>query len=115
MRCADRSDQYRDVVVQLEEVLGRTAAGLGRPDEAARHFGRSIDNLAIANPDHPWLAALRGHRAMALQAQGDIAGARQELALAQAGLQAVPQAGPQYRRPVEAAARRLAAGAARAS
>jgi len=110
-----RADQYRDVLVQLEEVLGRTAAGLGRPAEAAHHFEQAIANLAIANPAHPWLAALRGHRALALSAQGDLPGARREVALAQDALRATPLAGPQFRRPVEAAARRLAAGAGRTS
>jgi hypothetical protein len=106
-----RGDQYRDVVVLLEEMLGRTAAGLGHADEAAHHFEVAIANLAIANPGHPWLAALRGHRALALAGQGDLAAARRELALAQEALRAAPLAGPQFRQPVEAAARRLRTGA----
>jgi len=110
-RRTERANQYRDVVVLLEETLGRTAAALGHPDEAARHFETAIGNLAIANADHPWLAALRGHHALALADLGKLAAARQELALAQAGLRATPLAGPQYRRPVEAAARRLAGDA----
>ena len=103
-----RGDQYRFSVVRAHEQAARALAGLGRHGDALPAWRAAIAAQTPGHPHDPVLAALRAHLAQSLIALGDMAGARTELARAEAALRAEPLAGPQFWRPWRAAQGQLA-------
>ncbi|MFO1340089.1 MAG: serine/threonine-protein kinase [Burkholderiaceae bacterium] len=105
---ADRREMYRETLLLLDEAAALSYAAAGREVDALASLQHFIDTLAPANPQHPWLAAMRSRLAALLLAQGSEAEAREQQALARTALAAEPLAGAQFRRP--AAARGALAG-----
>ncbi|MEK8030608.1 protein kinase [Ideonella sp. DXS29W] len=106
-----RAEQYRDSFLQLNETIARALSAAGKTAEAIPYFERFIGTLAPANAQHPWLAAVRAHYALALIAHGQTGEARRQADLARNALAAQPAVGPQFWRPVKAVEAQLARSA----
>jgi eukaryotic-like serine/threonine-protein kinase len=103
-----RENMYCDMLYQVHDLAARTAAATGHPQQASEHFEQAIALLRFASPNHPYLAATRARYALHLLAQQQTAAAAAQIERAQAALQAQPQAGEQFRRPLLQAQQALA-------
>ncbi len=106
-----RESVYRDALYTVYDLAARTAAATGRPREATEHFERAIALLGFADLHHPYLAATRARYALHLLAQQQTAAAAAQIERAQVALQAQPQAGEQFKRPLQQAQQALAKAA----
>ncbi len=103
-----REDQYRDILYRLYDLSARAAAQRRQFVRANDHFERAISLLAVADARHPYLATTRARFADSLLQQGQTTAARFQIKLAQAALQAQPETGPQFWRPLREALAHLA-------
>jgi serine/threonine protein kinase len=103
-----REALYRDVLVLACELAARAAAQQGQWARARSLFERSLALMAVADPAHPYAAALRARYAQVLHAQGDDTTAKAQLDQAERALRAHATLGDQFKRPLREA--RLAMG-----
>ena len=85
--------------------LARAMLGVGRVNEAAPAIQRAEELSADLFEHAPVRIQIHAVKARLLAARGDIAGARAELALADASLRAQPELGPHFERALRAAER----------
>ena len=104
-----RENQFREILYRLLDLAADSRSQLGDHAQARRHFEQALALCAHLDPRHPYVAATRARYAVSLQALGEPAAARRELALARQALTGPQVVGEQFLRVLQAAERRLAA------
>jgi hypothetical protein len=100
LTASPRQDQYKLVLYNAHDQMGRLRLGQQRPRDALPHLRQAVALLAGGHPANPYLAASRARLGQALLATGDVAGATQQARLAEQGLSAQVRVAPAFRQPL---------------
>ncbi len=105
-----RENQYRLVIYNLYDQVGRAKFGLHKWPEAKKSFEQAIDALSMGNPSNPYLAETRARYGLCLLSLGDRSAAQKQAELAVKALQSQRQLSKRFRVPLDMLLTELEAG-----